>query len=481
MKGMRFPLLMRYAGCCIGSAMLLVMMQLPQAYAKGACDSGGATVNPAVAARSGIGGTGSAVSRSGVGGTGITAEGGIGGTGQVAGDGGTGGTGIVGTITGFASVCVNGVEVHYGVTTPVSVNGQSSTAGDLAVGQVVVIRADGTGAEVTARSISVMHAAVGPVSSINVAAGELRVLGQTVHARGQENLASIKPGEWVQVSGQRLASGDIAASRIEQPGRPLAQAYVNGYVSQVDARGFVAGGTRINLDRQPLPAGIVRGAEVSVSGRWDGAGLHARHIQVEPTRHGMGDAGHLVVEGYVHALHGKELHLGGRVVILDSHAKILNGDEGKLRPDQQVRISGRVGENQRVIADRIEIRHELPDNREERRGGGHDGKSENKSERNEKNDTRKESEGRSGREHSSGSDSRSSGSSDSSERGSEKRPEAEQKLPDSGFSGRESVDHSHRGSGSSDAFVSPGREQVERSDDFRIPDRSHDRGHHNDR
>lgn len=480
MKDLRFPLLTRYAGCCIGSAMLLVMMQLPQAYAKGACDAGGAAVNPAAPARSGIGGTGSAVSRSGVGGTGITAEGGIGGTGQVAGDGGTGGTGIVGTITGFASVCVNGVEVHYGAATPVSVNGQSSTAGDLAVGQVVVIRADGTGAEVTARSISVMHAAVGPVSSINVAAGELRVLGETIHARGQENLASIKPGEWVQVSGHRLASGDIVASRIE-PGRPFAQASVNGYVSQVDARGFVAGGTRINLDRQPLPAGIVRGAEVSVSGRWDGTGLHARHVQVEPTRHGVGDAGHLVVEGYVHSLHGKELHLGGRVVILDSRAQILNGDAGKLRPDQHVRISGRVGENQRVIADRIEIRHELPDTREERSGGGRDGKSDDKSDRNEKNDVRKGSESRSGGEHSSGSGSRSSGSSDSSERGSEKRPEAEQKLPDSGSSGRESADHSHRGSGSGEAFVPPEREPVERPGDFRMPDRSHDRGHHDDR
>jgi hypothetical protein len=27
-------------------------------------------------------------------------------------------------ITGFASICVNGVEVHYDANTPVSINGQ---------------------------------------------------------------------------------------------------------------------------------------------------------------------------------------------------------------------------------------------------------------------------------------------------------------------------------------------------------------------
>ena len=48
----------------------------------------------------GVGGTGAVAGRPGLGGTGIS-------------EGGIGGTGIVGVITGFASICVNGVEVHF--------------------------------------------------------------------------------------------------------------------------------------------------------------------------------------------------------------------------------------------------------------------------------------------------------------------------------------------------------------------------------
>ncbi|UUZ77687.1 DUF5666 domain-containing protein [Polaromonas sp. P1(28)-13] len=69
-------------------------------------------------------------------------------------EGGIGGTGIVGVITGFASICVNGVEVHFDAGTPVSDNGQPGSARQLAVGQVVAVRAAGAGAEVSARNIA---------------------------------------------------------------------------------------------------------------------------------------------------------------------------------------------------------------------------------------------------------------------------------------------------------------------------------------
>ncbi len=64
-----------------------------------------------------------------------------------------GGTGIIGTITGFASICVNGVEVHYDNNTLVTVDGRLSFVRELAVGQVVVTRALGIGQEVAAKHI----------------------------------------------------------------------------------------------------------------------------------------------------------------------------------------------------------------------------------------------------------------------------------------------------------------------------------------
>ena len=75
----------------------------------------------------------------GIGGTGAASKGpqwsdrGIGGTGGASqptrsADRGIGGTGIIGIITGFASVCLDGVEVHLDAVTPVYVNGNPETA-----------------------------------------------------------------------------------------------------------------------------------------------------------------------------------------------------------------------------------------------------------------------------------------------------------------------------------------------------------------
>ena len=91
-----------------------LLLGLP-AQAQNLCASRASLVNPLAveSARDpgGIGGTGAVAARPGLGGTGIS-------------EGGIGGTGIVGVITGFASICVNGVEVQFDASTPVMDNGQ---------------------------------------------------------------------------------------------------------------------------------------------------------------------------------------------------------------------------------------------------------------------------------------------------------------------------------------------------------------------
>jgi len=106
----------------------------------------------------GMGGTGAPLPQrpGGTGGTGAVADGvdgtfidngGVGGTGApTLRPGGTGGTGIVGTITGFASICVNGLEVHFGKDVPVSENGAPASSAHLAIGQVVAVEACKQGA-----------------------------------------------------------------------------------------------------------------------------------------------------------------------------------------------------------------------------------------------------------------------------------------------------------------------------------------------
>lgn len=123
---------------------------------------------------------------------------------------------------------------------------------------------------------------------------------------------------------------------------PLAEARVNGHVAQIDPKGFEINGTRINLDMK-YPFSYLSGMEVSVAGHWDGNNLRAQQIQMEPMRKSIGAVEHIVIEGFVHTLNGKELNLGNRMVTLDSSTPITTGNaRNDLRPDQRIQVSGRL-------------------------------------------------------------------------------------------------------------------------------------------
>jgi hypothetical protein len=168
----------------------------------------------------------------GIGGTGITADGGIGGTG-ITPNGGIGGTGtradaelsLIGVVTGFGSICVNGVEVHYDASTPVTLDGEPSSASALAVGHVVAVRAFGNSAEARARAVDISSAAVGRVTAIERPGDSLHVFGQPVRIEpwtafgpglARPALAQVGVGEPLRVSGLRRADGTIVATRIER-------------------------------------------------------------------------------------------------------------------------------------------------------------------------------------------------------------------------------------------------------------------------
>jgi hypothetical protein len=317
------------------------------------CNDQAALVNPAANA---AGSSTQAGSRPGIGGTGISvSQGGIGGTGID--KGGVGGTGIVGVITGFASICVNGVEVHYAPNMPVSSNGALGNVSQLAVGQVVQIKAQGRGTQLTAQSISTLYAVVGPVEGISATEGSLQVIGQKLVDADASRIRALQKGQWVQASGHRLTNGEVVVTSLE-PIQPLALAQINGRITLIEANHITIEGTRVALGAVPLPIGAAMGMELSVSGMWDGQQLLAQLLVLEPTRKAIGLTERVVLQGYVQELRGNQLVLGHSVVNLDANAQITGGGSNGLAVNQRVQISGTRDRNQQVTAERVNVQAE---------------------------------------------------------------------------------------------------------------------------
>ena len=183
----------------------------------------------------GIGGTGRASEPADIGGTGQAQSGGIGGTGEgpkEPGDGGIGGTGYVrgifGTVTGYASLCVAGIEVHYDAASLPPKSGDTAEGTPPAIGETVEILAQGDGDSVRALSVVSSPILAGPVEAIDTQNGTMRVLSQNIafdlSARsaivGEDDVdvadAGLEVGEYVRVHGLRREDSVVAASRIDR-------------------------------------------------------------------------------------------------------------------------------------------------------------------------------------------------------------------------------------------------------------------------
>lgn len=330
-----------------------------------ACTRSASLENPATLAQAqapGLGGHGAPASAvagdpGGIGGTGQVAQRpGIGGTGQVAQRPGFGGTGIVGVVTGFGSICVNGMKVEYAPDTPVQRDGERVPHSALAVGQVVALQASDQGQHLRAGRIAVLDAAVGPLGTVDAASGHFTVLGEAATALVPADLAGLKPGQWVRVSGQRLASGEIRATRVQAT--PPASAWVSGTLSRTATGAWQVGRTPLVPGSANLPAHTAIGQEVGVYGVWTGDRLQASAITLRPTRSALGPVSDVVLQGYVHGVSGREVTLGFETLTLSNVLKVLGGQLEALRTGQPVLVRGQWDAQQRLVVDRLEFRNE---------------------------------------------------------------------------------------------------------------------------
>ena len=353
--GLGLPIVLQAAPACV-SQNDAGISEVPVIQAPGGTGGTGATPG-------GMGGTGISTDNGGVGGTGAPLKkrpGGIGGTGAVAGgvggtgisddNGGIGGTGIVGTITGFASICVNGVEVHFSNNVPVSENGIATTSTQLAVGQVVAVEAFNSKRGLEAGRISILHVYEGPLTALPRDSMPMRVMGQSVRlASGAQVAAGLRPGDPVRVSGLRDARGDVVASRIDRaPGLKEASA-----IGPVDRSGYLQG---LKLSNHQGPA-----QEMLVRGQWSGRELDVTQSHPDPSLPFIGRVHNAVIEGLVQGRQDHHLVVGGFNVTLARDTVFVGVQPSELALDRRVRVNGVFTGARDVQATRIELPRERSD------------------------------------------------------------------------------------------------------------------------
>ncbi len=291
----------------------------------------------------------------GMGGTGITGDDrGMGGTGVSTADRGIGGTGIVGTITGFASILVNGLEVDFDPATPIAGSFGPVATEDLRVGQVVAIEARQSGGRLSADAIELIHEVSGPITRVDPASGTFEILGQTVTrpagnglaGAGDLGLQDLAPGQWVEVSGLRDADGAIVASRIDsrRAGGPVA---LRGTARDVAADRFRVGGLPV-LSRRGLPA-FESGRAVLVTGRLSDRGLEPDRLRVEPRTPFGGRLRNLSLEGFV-----RRTDTAGRLGVGRFDLTAPTG-AAAFRPGSRVQIDGTLGPRGAITTNRVRM------------------------------------------------------------------------------------------------------------------------------
>jgi hypothetical protein len=292
-------------------------------------------------------------------------EGGIGGTGHVPplSRGGIGGTGapvsgdvssevkrlalkpgeaigVVGVVTGFGSVCVNGMRLQMDESTPVSENGRQANASRLAVGQFVSIDARATENGLRASEVAIVHLMEGPVSERP--GGGIAVMGQPVDLLPGARVADgLTPGTLVHVSGMRTPEGRIRASRIVRA-HALQHASVIGDISRDGSGASLIEGVKLRGEL-PVLSGARSTGQWMLTGHWDGDALVAREVAADPTFHFTRHTEKVVLEALISGTPAEGNMTACGLSVRSTRSTLLHGASQDGRLDAaRVRITGRV-------------------------------------------------------------------------------------------------------------------------------------------
>lgn len=301
----------------------------------------------------GVGGTGHGPGDAGgIGGTGAPLADGIGGTGARRAPAAR--VGVVGVVTGFGSICVNGLRLQYDRSAMVSENGRPAGTAALAVGQFVSIEAERVGDALIARDIGIVQLLEGPLSARREDGG-FEVMGQPVlllpDARVDEGGRPLQPGDMVKVSGMRAPGGRVHASRIERaPALDLAS--VIGDVSHDH--------DVLGIDGLPVQGTLDESAEsptrqLLARGHWDGRVLRIRETRMDPSLRFADRVGNVVLEALVSGrLDDGSLNGCGLQVVGSPSARLRGIVASEALEVRRVRMTGRIAPDGRFVADEVD-------------------------------------------------------------------------------------------------------------------------------
>lgn len=289
--------------------------------------------------------------------------------------GGIGRFGVaVGPVSTFGSIVVNGV--HYETTSAsFTIDGNPATESDLKVGQVVKVEGTINDDSLTGTADTVItdDDVTGAVESVDLALGQLVVLGQLVLVGPETSfddniipasLDGISVGDIVEVSGFFNANSDIVASRIEN--KPVGtQLEVHGTVSSLDAANSLFSINSLIVDYsgamlQNFPGGSIsdgdfveaKGASLDVNGR-----LTATIVELETVGVSGAVDTHVEIEGFITRFaSATDFDVSGVRVTTDAGTTYEGGTVADLGLNIKVEVEGDLDANGVLVADKVDIR-----------------------------------------------------------------------------------------------------------------------------
>ncbi|HCX13932.1 MAG TPA: hypothetical protein DGZ24_01290 [Rhodospirillaceae bacterium] len=266
---------------------------------------------------------------------------------------GIGGTGVVGTISGFGSIIVNGLQLEFDPKTIVETDGKPTSLEALKIGQVIRAVADHKDGELHLNAIDIRHAVTGPVEAIDHDSQTMMVLGQKVHLNlGSDGPAinafkNISVGNIVSVSGLRWADGTIIATRVDEQSKDE-RLMVRGTATVVSSDTVQVGGLTIPL-KGTVVSSPKAGAQVFASGRMLNGQFVPDVVMGEAPLPFDEDINSVSLEAYSPVAEGGD----GPVSISGITVEDANLPSGTKLNDRIV-ITGRIASPNRIVATGIE-------------------------------------------------------------------------------------------------------------------------------